>query len=58
MTNSQIPWIVETAEDKEICYHERKAIGVAEDFQLKGKDVCIYHDGKSNTNFQDILNIL
>ena len=51
MTNSQIPWIVETAEDKEICYHERKAIGVAEDFQLKGKDVGIYHDGQIKHKF-------
>ena len=51
MTNSQVPWIVETAEDKEICYHERKAIGVAEDFQLKGKDVCIYHDGQIKHKF-------
>ena len=51
MTNSQVPWIVETVEDKEICYHERKAIGVAEDFQLKGKAVCIYHDGQIKHKF-------
>jgi len=39
MTNSQAPWIVETSEDKEVFDNQRKAIGVAEDYQLKGKDV-------------------
>ena len=51
MTNSQAPWIVETSEDKEVYYHERKAIGVAEDLQLKGKDVCIYHKGEVKHKF-------
>ena len=51
MTNSQAPWIVETAEDKEVFDNQRKAIGVAEDYQLKGKDVCIYHKGEVKHKF-------
>ena len=51
MTNSQAPWIVETAEDKEVFDNKRKAIGVAEDYQLKGKDVCIYLNGQIKHKF-------
>ena len=51
MTNNDSPWIVETAEDKEIYNNQRKAIGVAEDFQLKGKDVCVYHKGEIKHKF-------
>ena len=58
MTNSQAPWIVETAEDKEVHYHERKAIGVAEDLQLKGKTFASIIKVKSNTNFMDTLSTL
>jgi len=51
MTNLDSPWIVETSEDHEVFSNQGKAIGVAEDFQLKGKDVCIYHDGQIKHKF-------
>ena len=51
MTNSQAPWIVETSEDKEVFDNQRKAIGVAEDYQLKGKDVSNYHNGEVKHKF-------
>jgi len=51
MTNSDSPWIVETAEDQKVFNNQGKAIGVAEDLQLKGKDVCIYHKGQIKHKF-------
>jgi len=51
MTNSDSPWIVETAEDQKVFSNQGKAIGVAEDLQLKGKDVCIYHNGQIKHKF-------
>ena len=51
MTNSDSPWIVETAEDHEVYSNQGKAIGVAEDYQLKGKDVCVYHKGEVKHKF-------
>ena len=45
------PWIVETSEDHEVYNNQSKAIGVAEDYQLKGKDVCVYHNGEVKHKF-------
>ena len=53
MANSDLnsPWIVETSEDHEVYNNQSKAIGVAEDYQLKGKDACVYHNGEVKHKF-------
>ena len=45
-TLDNLPWTVETAEDKETLFDQKTAYQFAETFQSAGKNVEVWHDGK------------
>ena len=50
-TLDNLPWTVETAEDKETLFDQKTAYQYAEAFQMNGQSVEVWHDGKLHAKF-------